>query len=120
MLVFPDVSHHFWGCCVTQVSAVDFHSGMEVMDMPHEPLGFVSRAFCGSQLNWPTVDKEDFAIVATFRRVEYLLWQGFHIFCDHRTWPKSSVRRLVVEQCPKPLLKGWSTGAPSSDSIGSR
>ena len=51
VLMFPGASNLFWGCCVTQVSAVDFHSGMEVMDMPREPLGFVSGAFRGSQLN---------------------------------------------------------------------
>ena len=45
----------------------------------------------GSQLRWATVDKEGFAvvnkgfaIVNTFRRLEYLLWGGVHIFTDNR------------------------------------
>lgn len=41
--------------------------------MGHESLGFVSEAFKGTQLNWPTADKEDYAIVTTFQRLEYML-----------------------------------------------
>ena len=52
--------------------------------MSHEPLAFVSGAFRGSQLCWPTVDKESFAILSAFQRVPYLLWKGSEIFCDHR------------------------------------
>ena len=52
--------------------------------MRHEPLGFVSGAFKNAQLRWPIVDKEAFAIVSTCRRMEYLLWDGFVVYCDHR------------------------------------
>ena len=47
-------------------------------------LGFVSGGFKGSQLNWAVVDKEAFAILSVCRRLSYLLWDGFDIFCDHR------------------------------------
>ena len=54
------------------------------MGMSHEPLAFLSGVFRGSQLCWPTVDKDSFAILSAFHRVPYLLWDGSNIFCDHR------------------------------------
>ena len=67
MLVFPDASDLFWGSCVTQVPSGELERDVE--DMSHEPLGFISGAFKRSQLRWPTVDKEVFAVVSTFRRL---------------------------------------------------
>ena len=61
-----------------------FRSGVALENMSHEPLDFLSDSFKGSQLRWATVNKEGFAIVNTFRRLEYLLWGGVHIFTDHR------------------------------------
>ena len=52
--------------------------------MTHEPLGFLSGTFRGAQQRWATVDKEGFAIVSTFKRLEYLLWNGVQIYTDHR------------------------------------
>ena len=60
----------------------EFRSGVALESMSHEPLAFLSRSFKGSQLRWATV--EGFAIVNTFRRLEYLLSGGVHIFTDHR------------------------------------
>ena len=40
--------------------------------------------FKESQMRWATIDKEGFAIVSTFRRLEHFLWNGVHIFTDHR------------------------------------
>lgn len=84
VLMFPDASDLHWGSFLTQVPEDQFRSGMELESMSHEPLGFLSGSFTGSQLRWATVDKEGFAIVNTFRRLEYLLWGGVHIFTDHR------------------------------------
>ena len=53
-------------------------------DRSHEPLAFLSGSFKGTHLRWATVDREGFAIVNTFRRLEYLFWGGVHIFTDHR------------------------------------
>ena len=44
VLMFPDASDLFWGCCVTQVPREDMDSGIPVEDMRHEPLRFVSGA----------------------------------------------------------------------------
>ena len=50
-------------------------------DRSHKPLAFLSGSFKGSQLRWATVDKEAFAIVNTFRRLEYLLWgRGSYLY----------------------------------------
>ena len=84
VMMFPDASDEYWGSFLTQVPQAEFDSGMAVEDMSHEPLGFLSGVFRNSQLRWPTVDKEAFAFVSTFRRLEYLLWNGVHIFTDHR------------------------------------
>ena len=73
VLMFPDVSDLFWGGFLTQVLEEDLVSGILVVDMDHEPLGFVSGGFKGSQLNWTVVDKEAFAILSVCRRLSYLL-----------------------------------------------
>ena len=62
----------------------EFRSGVALENMSHEPLAFLSGSFKGSQVRWATVDKEGSAIVNTFRRLEYVLWGGVHIFTDHR------------------------------------
>ena len=84
VLMFPDASDFHWGSFLTQVPEEEFRSGVALENMSHEPLAFLSGSFKGSQLRWATVDKEGFAIVNTFRRLEYLLWGGVHIFTDHR------------------------------------
>ena len=52
--------------------------GVPVEDMTHEPLGFLRGIFKGSQQRWAMVDEEGFAMVSTFKRLEYLLWNGVH------------------------------------------
>ena len=61
--------------------------GVSVEDMTHEPLGFLSGTFKGSEQRWATVDKEGSAVVSTFKRLKYLLWNGVHIYTDHRNLP---------------------------------
>ena len=84
VLMFPDASDNHWGSFSTQVSTAELEGGVEVEKMSHEPLGFLSGTFLGSQQRWATVDKKGFAIVSTFGRLEYLLWGGVHIYTDHR------------------------------------
>ena len=64
----------------------------------------------GSQLRWATVDKEGFAIVNTFHRMEYMLWGGVPIFTDHRNLTyifnpeacKTSVTKAMAQR-----LQNW-------------
>ena len=83
MLMFPGASYLFWGGFLTQVPEEYLVSGIPVVDMAHEPLGFVSGGFKESQLSWAVVDKEVCAILSVCRRLSYCLWDGFDIFCDH-------------------------------------
>jgi len=84
VLMFPDASDLHYGSFLTQVPADEVSRCVPVEDMSHEPLGFLSGTFRGAQQRWATVDKEGFAIVSTFKRLEYLLWNGVHIYTDHR------------------------------------
>ena len=57
-----------------------------------------------------TVDKEAFAIVSTFRRLEHLLWNGVHIFTDHRNLAYIFNPGACVTSVSKALaqrLEGW-------------
>ena len=84
VLTFPDASECHWGSFVTQVPDAEKHQNLPVEDMTHEPLAFLSGTFQESQMRWATIDKEGFAIVSTFRRLEHFLWNGVHIFTNHR------------------------------------
>ena len=84
VLMFPDASDQHYGSFLTQVPEDEVCRCVPVEDMTHEPLGFLSGTFRGAQQRWATVDKEGFAIVSTFKRLEYLLWNGVHIYTDHR------------------------------------
>ena len=57
-------------------------AGLSFMGMSHEPFAFLSGVFRGSQLCWPTVDKQSFAILSAFQCVPYLLWDDSNIFFD--------------------------------------
>ena len=46
---------------------VELTGSVAIADMSHEPLGFLSGYFSGSQERWATVDKEGFAVVNTFK-----------------------------------------------------
>ena len=71
VLTFPDASECRWGSFVTQVPDAEMHQNLPVEDMTHEPLAFLSGTFQESQMRWATIDKEGFAIVSTFRRLEH-------------------------------------------------
>ena len=84
VLIFPDASDSHRGSFLTQGPTAELGGDVEVEKMSHEPLGFLSSPFRGSQQRWVTVDKEGFAIVSMFRRLKYLLWGGVCIHTDHR------------------------------------
>ncbi|CAM9333642.1 unnamed protein product, partial [Ascophyllum nodosum] len=48
VLMYPDASDLFWGGFLTQVPEKNLVSGIPVVEMAHEPLGFVSGGFKGS------------------------------------------------------------------------
>ena len=83
-MTFSDASDKVWGSCITKVPTVELGGSVAIADMAHEPLGFLSGPFRGSQERWATVDEEGFAIVSTFKWVSYLFWGGVAIHCNHR------------------------------------
>ena len=110
VLMFPDASDLFWGCCLTQVPNEELGAGLSFMDMSHGPLAFLSGVFRGSQLCWSTVDKESFANLSAFQRVPYLLSDGSNIFCDHRNLayifnPQSC--GVMLSKAASQRLAGW-------------
>ena len=61
-------------------------------------------------MRWATIDKERFAIVSTFRRLEHFLWNGVHIFTDHRNLAYIFDPEACVTSVSKALaqrLEGW-------------
>ena len=110
VLMFPNASDLFWGCCFTQVLKEELVAGLSFMDRNHEPLDFLSGVFRGSQLCWPMVDKEPFVILNAFQRVLYLLWDGSNIFGSHRNLayifsPQSC--GVTLSKTASQRLPGW-------------
>ena len=68
-----------WGSFLLQFPKAELEGSVEVEKLGHVLHGFLSGPFRGSQQRRATVDKKGFAIVSTFRRVEYLLWREVRI-----------------------------------------
>lgn len=111
--VFTDASDQFFGGIVTQVSPASLH--LPVSEQQHEPLGFSSGAFKGSQLRWGTPEKEGFGIVHVVETFDYILLRApqFRIFTDHLNLKyiynphsvDSSLARHVVHKLQRWALK---------------
>ena len=109
-LMFPDASECHWGSFVTQVPDAEMDQNLPVEEMTHEPLAFLSCTLKGSQMRWATIDKEGFAIVRTFRRLEHFLWNRVYIFTYHRNLayifdPEECVTSVSKELAQR--LEGW-------------
>ena len=98
-LMFPDANDLLWGGFLTQVPEEDLVSGIPVVDMAHEPLGFVSGGFKGSQLGWAVAERKACAILSVCRRLSYLLWDGFDFFTIIVIWPTSSAQWQALRRC---------------------
>ena len=84
LCVFADASEKFYGGMITQVAYADLD--LPFAEQAHEPLGFISGSFTGSQTRWTIPEKEGFAVVQAVTGMEYLLMAAseFSIFSDHR------------------------------------
>ena len=57
----------------------------QVIDNEERPIGFMSKALHGAELNWSTIEKEAYAIWKSLKQFEYLLRDiHFQIRTDHR------------------------------------
>lgn len=82
--VFTDASDKFWAGIVSQVDPEQL--SMDTSKQKHEPLAFIGGQFSGPQNNWTTYEKEAFAIVKVFDKLDFVLWgrNQVHVFTDHR------------------------------------
>lgn len=82
--VHSDASDAFWAAAVTQCNHDELVK--PPTDQQHQPLAFLSSAFSGAQEHWSTYEKEAFAVVETFRRLNYMLAcaDNVTVFTDHR------------------------------------
>ena len=79
--IFTDTSKYGWAVVLTQehTSVID---GKEVTT--NHPVSFVSVMFWGSQLNWPAMVKEAYAIYMTVKKsMFYLTGQEITLWSDH-------------------------------------
>lgn len=84
LCIYTDASDSFWAAAVTQCPDQELRK--PVSDQQHDPLAFLSGAFNATQQHWSTFEKEAFAVVETFRRLNYMLSCSnmVSVFTDHR------------------------------------
>lgn len=82
--IITDASKFSWAALATQCPPE--HVDLPFSDQQHQLLGAFSGRFTASQLNWPTVEKEGYAIMEGLVRTAYLFPADVitHIFTDHR------------------------------------
>jgi transposase InsO family protein len=81
--LFTDASDTHWAGFLTQVRNYD--PDKPVYEQQHEPLGTLSGAFSGAQLNWSVIEKESYPILKMLGQFDHILSapKGFKVFCDH-------------------------------------
>jgi transposase InsO family protein len=81
--LFTDASDTHWAGFLTQVR--DWDISRPVQEQQHEPLGTLSGAFSGAQLNWSVIEKESYPIIKMLGQFDHILSapKGFKVFCDH-------------------------------------
>ncbi len=74
----------------------------------HQPLAFLSGNFRESQLRWPIVDKEGYAIIQLYKVHHLIRGRRLHIFTDHRNlkyiWGGSPT---TVSKTTSQRLQSW-------------
>ena len=84
LCVHTDASDFFWAVAVTQ--CVPSELKKPTLDQMHQPLAFLSGKFTLREMHWTTYEREAYAIVQAFKRLEYSLTcdSTTIIFTDHR------------------------------------
>lgn len=85
IVMFSDASDLFYGCVIAQGDPEQM-SRLPVEEWDLEPLAFMSGKFSGATLNYPTVEKEGYAILQGITRHGHLFRraQPALVLCDHR------------------------------------
>ena len=108
VLMFPDASDEHWWRFLTQVPQGVLDRGVPVEDMTHEPLGFVNVTLKGPEQRWDTMDTKGFPMVSAFKRLEYHLWNGEHIYTNHRNLVYIFDPKACVLSVAKATAQHWS------------
>lgn len=82
--IYTEASEVLWASVITQTKEEQLEKPVE--EQQHEPLAFLGGKFSGAQKNWSTFEKEAYAVVQTFKRMDYLLWgaKQTHVYTDHK------------------------------------
>lgn len=83
LCIYTDASDSHWSGILTQVPFSDLSAPHR--DQAHEPLAFHSGRFSDVQIGWSTLEKEEYAVLATLERSHWLAAcpKGFDLFTDH-------------------------------------
>ena len=104
--IFTDASDLIgWAGVVTFVNLFD--ESVPIQNQEHNPLGFVSGIFKGSQLNWHIQCKEAFAVHQTMTKMQHITrsWKCIiysdsqntcRIFSPHRPWVDEELPRATT------------------------
>lgn len=84
LCVHTDASDKYWAVAATQCDPDEL--GKPLIDQKHYPLAFLSSAFNEREEHWSTYEREAYAVVQAFRKLDYLLAcdPTTRVFTDHR------------------------------------
>ena len=75
------------------------------------PVAFMSSSLTAQEINWTTIEKECYAIVASLRKFEYLLRdRHFTLLTDHKNL-------IYVNDPPSPKVRRWKLGIQEFDFV---
>lgn len=80
--VFTDASDFHSAGMITQIPVEDIDKPFD--EQRHQPLGFCSHRFSDVEKRWSTPDKEAYAIIDVFRKLNYLLVGRTVLYTDHK------------------------------------
>lgn len=77
-------SDKHWAVAATQCNPSELDKPL--LDQVHHPLAFLSSSFNEREENWSTYEREAYAVVQAFRKLDYLLSYDptTRVFTDHR------------------------------------
>jgi hypothetical protein len=105
VFVYTDASDYGIGAYVCQRCRIDGED-------KEFAIGYYSRALTPQEQRWTTIEKECYAIVATFKKFDYLLRDiSFTLYTDHRnlTFLKTPLTKSIALETLHPILQLSST-----------
>lgn len=84
LCIHTDASDKYWAVAATQCDPKELSKPL--LDQQHQPLAFLSSSFSQREEHWSTYEREAFAVVQAFRKLDYLLAcdATTRVFTDHR------------------------------------